>query len=245
MQSIERRQDGGVVVAIHQPNFFPWLGYFEKIARSNVFIFLDQVQFPKTGGTWCNRVKLLLSGQAHWMTAPVDRSFDGVKAIHEITFLNHVPWREKMLKSLSLNYAKAACYEEAMDFLRPLILNPENRVAQYNIDTVSAIADALGIGPGKFRYASRMQSKGNATELLVELTKEAGGQIYMCGGGASGYQEDKLFEISGLDLLYQNFEHPVYPQFSGQSFVAGLSIIDALMHLGLAGVRVLLMTNKG
>ena len=74
------------VVAIHQPNFFPWLGYFDKIARSDVFIFLDDVQFPKTGGVWSNRVKILIGGEARWSTAPIDRSFTGTRKICEMHF---------------------------------------------------------------------------------------------------------------------------------------------------------------
>ena len=73
-----------MIVAIHQPNFFPWLGFFDKIARADVFCLLDNVQFPKTGGTWINRVQLWINGKAAWATAPVDRSYSGVRRIREM-----------------------------------------------------------------------------------------------------------------------------------------------------------------
>ena len=69
-----------ILVAIHQPNFFPWLGYFDKIRRADFFILLDDVQYPKTGaGSWSNRVKVMINGEGRWLTAPVDRSFHGTR----------------------------------------------------------------------------------------------------------------------------------------------------------------------
>ena len=89
------------VVAIHQPNFFPWIGYFEKMARADSFIFMDNVQFPKKGGAWCNRVKLLIGGEARWVTASIDRNFSKTREIREMNFLSDNPWRQKIVKSLN------------------------------------------------------------------------------------------------------------------------------------------------
>ena len=74
------------VVAIHQPNFFPWLGYFDKIRRSDIFILLDDVQFSKTGGVWSNRVKVLINGEGRWLTAPVERNFHGTRNVNQMFF---------------------------------------------------------------------------------------------------------------------------------------------------------------
>lgn len=93
-------------VAIHQPNFFPWLGYFDKIARADIFLFLDDVQFPKTGGVWSNRVKLLIGGEARWVTAAVARNFNGTRTIREMKFLADNLWRDKVLKGLVTNYRR-------------------------------------------------------------------------------------------------------------------------------------------
>ena len=70
-----------------------------------------------------------------------------------------------------------------------------------------------------------------------------GGNVYLCGGGAVGYQKDEVFESSGINLLYQNFLHPAYPQFTSNEFVSGLSVVDALMNLGFEGVQRLLQNN--
>lgn len=100
------------VVAIHQPNFFPWLGYFAKIARSDYFVLFDDIQFPKTGGSWSNRVKLLVSGEARWVTAAIDRNYHGTRTIREMSFLAANPWREKTLKSIEANYRRHPYYLE-------------------------------------------------------------------------------------------------------------------------------------
>ena len=137
------------IVAIHQPNFFPWLGYFDKIARSDVFIFLDHVQLQKTGGTWSNRVKLLQGGEARWVTAPILRQFHGVLAIKEMEFQPANPWRDKLLKSLITNYSRAPFFVEVLELLEPLIRNPESKLARYNGAAVTAIVEYLGLATKK------------------------------------------------------------------------------------------------
>ena len=78
------REPAGVpgqrLVAIHQPNFLPWLGYFDKLARADVFILLDTVQFPKKAGSWMNRARLLVGGEPSWITVPVVRSYHGLRS---------------------------------------------------------------------------------------------------------------------------------------------------------------------
>ncbi len=225
------------VVAIHQPNYFPWLGYFDKIARSDVFILLDHVQFQKTGGTWSNRVKLLVSGEARWATAPIVRNFHGVRAIGEMEFQSNNPWRDKLRKSLDANYARAPFFRETLEFIEPLILNPENNLARYNGTAVMAIANRLGLPSGKFCWSSEMGVDEQASEMVISLARAVGCDAYMCGDGAKGYQEDTAFAAAGVDLIYQDFRHPVYPQVGSKEFSPGLSIIDALMNIGVDEVR--------
>lgn len=228
------------VVAIHQPNFFPWLGYFDKIARSDVFIFLDHVQLPKTGGGWSNRVKMLVAGEARWVTAPVRRAFHGVAPINEIEWADEQPWRAKLLKTLSASYVKAPHYRDTMVWLEPLILQPEGNLARYNMTVIRAIADRIGLSHEHCMTSSSLDGQGQANELLIDLTRKSGGNCYLCGGGAAGYQDDAAFAAAGLELRYQCFAHPVYAQAGQPEFSTGLSIVDALMNIGCGGVKGLL-----
>ncbi|MEQ8612613.1 MAG: WbqC family protein [Gammaproteobacteria bacterium] len=228
------------VVAIHQPNFFPWLGYFDKLIRSDVFIFLDDVQLQKTGGTWSNRVKLLISGEAKWVTGAIDRNYKGVRNINDMHFLKNSPWKEKMQKSINVNYANHPYYAETMEYIKPLLNSSETNVAEYNIRAVTLIAQKLGINSGKFKRSSDYSRKERSNELLCSLTRLVGGDTYLCGGGADGYQDQFIFQQNNINLCYQNFYHPVYHQLGTDQFVPGLSIIDALMNIGIANTAKML-----
>lgn len=224
------------IVAIHQPNFFPWLGYFDKIARSDVFVFLDHVQYQKTGATWSNRVMLRMGGEARWATAPINRSFHGVVQVNQIEWAAGQPWREKLIKSLEANYAKCRFFRETMNAVVPLIGNQEQNLARYNINAICGIADYIGLDVSHSVLSSSLGVAGQANEMLVALTRAVHGNAYMCGGGAGGYQDPSVFESSGVALVRQGFQHPVYPQAGGGEFLPGLSIVDALMNVGSAGV---------
>ena len=229
-----------LLVAIHQPNFFPWLGFFDKVARSDVFVFFDDVQYSKTGGTWSNRVRLLIGGDSRWVTAAIDRSFSGTREILDMNFLSEIPWRQKMLRSLEVNYRRCSFYPETMGLIEPLILNKESNVARYNILVVTKIAEHLGIDSGKIARASEFNIGSVSNERLCDLTLQVGGNAYMCGAGAEGYQDELVFEQRGVKLVNQDFIHPNYSQVGGGEFISGLSIIDAAMNLGWDGVRRLL-----
>lgn len=231
-------------VAIHQPNFFPWLGYFDKTIQCDRFVFLDHVQFPKKGGVWTNRVKLLINGDPRWVTAPVDRTYHGVKKILDVEFVKSPLWRSKLLKTLEANYRHSYYYHEVMDILVPLIEFPVNQVAQYNINAITALAELLKVPRSKFICSSELNIASTSTEMLIEITRKVGGTSYLCGGGADEYQEDTLFARDGIELVYQNFRHPTYHQRNVDHFGAGLSIIDAFFQVGFDGTKNLLMRRS-
>ena len=227
------------VVAIHQPNFFPWLGYFNKIAQADVFIVLDDVQQTKTGSNWSNRVKLFISAEARWVTAPISRPAHGTIALNQVEWAN-LPWREKLLKTLATNYQVAPFYDEAMRLLRPLIVNPEPNLAGYNLHAIRAIVSALGLRTDLMQ-ASQFAVSSASTQRLIDLTRAVGCTGYMAGGGAANYQDDALFARAGLTVKFQSFVHPVYSQAGAGEFTPGLSVIDALMHCGLARTSQLIL----
>jgi hypothetical protein len=224
-------------VAIHQPNFFPWPGYFDKIARSDYFVFLDDVQIQKTGGGWSNRVKMLISGQPKWVSAPIDRSYHGVREIRETVFKAHSDWRSDVLRSLQMSYRRAPYFNYTMELLEPLLMNREENVAIYNSLAIIRIAEELGIETSKCIWSSKLAHTGKSNDLLVSIVKALGSSRYMCGDGADGYQDDNAFKKASIELVRQGYSQRSYPQFGGKEFVSGLSVIDLLMNVGRRGAR--------
>jgi hypothetical protein len=235
---------GARLVAIHQPNFFPWLGYFNKLARADVFIVLDNVQFPKTGGTWMNRVRVVINGRPAWLSIPVMRAYHGVRSVREIQINSALPWRPRVLNTIQDSYARAPHFKAVFGFLADAIANPTDNLAEFNLAAIRLVAEALGLNPAKLVLGSSLVVEGKSTDLLVAMVKAVGGTAYLCGSGAGGYQDDAKFPEAGLELLYQQFQHPVYPQSNTATFTPGLSIIDVLMHCGFEQTRDLAMVHS-
>lgn len=234
-------------VAIHQPNFFPWLGYFDKIRQADIFVFLEDVQFQKTGGTWTNRVQILKAEAVEpcWLTAPVDRAFHGTRPVNQILFASHGDWRSNALRRIATCYRQAPYYAETMALIEPLIGAQHASIAAFNIDAVKQLLAALRLGGKTLLSSTAISTQSSSTQRLVDITRAVGGTHYLAGGGAAGYQDDALFSQSGIRLVYQCFSHPRYTQSGRAQFTPGLSIIDVLMHCGISGTsEILANTNN-
>lgn len=214
------------ICAIHQPNFFPWAGYFDKINQADIFIFLDEVACPRTSsGSWCNRVKLLNGNEPSWFGLPIKRE-SGVQLIKNIEFANKDYNTKKIFKSLQHNYKKSSYYEKAISLIEPLLMYPVDNLVEYNINAITTLSNRLGLQT-KFVRQSELSHSQHATSLLIELAQQVGADTYLCGNGAQGYQEDTLFAEAGIHLQYQN-KKPV------QNFIKDLNSEEAslsILHL--------------
>jgi hypothetical protein len=210
-----------VLVACHQPNFLPWLGYFAKLARSDRFVLLDRVQFPRTSrGTYTNRVQLLIGGQPAWLTVPVVR--EGVQAIGDVRIDDRQPWRRKALRSIEQSYARAPRFAEVMPVVRELLELDTDRIAVLNEEAIRRLAPEHA--HKLVRQSQLPPSDAAATDLLIDLVRAAGGDAYLSGDGADGYQEEPKYAAAGLGFRLLGFEHP------DTGAPPGLSIVDALMR---------------
>lgn len=189
-------------------------------------------------------MKFIVSGEPNWITAPIDRNYSGTRNINEMQFLPNNSWRDKTRKSIENSYRKHPYYGETIEMFLPLLLNEESNIADYNIHAITAILDYLGLDTSKLKRSSLSPFQTSSNELLCDLTLHAGGSTYLCGGGADAYQDEAVFVNKGIELRFQEFKHPVYVQKGGKEIVPGLSIIDAMMNIGLEATKALLL-NQG
>lgn len=221
-----------MICAIHQPNFFPWMGYFNKIATVDVFVFLDQVDFAKSGHSmqcYTNRVGILRNGEASWIHCPVLREHGG-QPIDTVRINNALDWRNKMKKILKDCYQATQYYDVVSSYIFELIDYQTDYISEYNIHIISELVKELDLKTKLVKQA-QFHTKEHSTKLLIELVKANKCDSYLYGGGGMKYQQNELFEEQGIELVSQNYQFPKYEQTS-QSFVSGLSILDTLFYCG-------------
>ncbi|MBM3509216.1 MAG: WbqC family protein [Alphaproteobacteria bacterium] len=223
------------VVAIHQPNFFPWLGYFDKIARSDVFVFLDHVAPPLGGSSRINRVEILINGKKAWLTVPIPRGREARQSIAALPLGVDTTWRAKIERTIAQTYARAPYAASVMPIVRDLLALPAPSLGYYNEQVIRSLCERLALTKAELVSSSALGIGAlNATDLLIAIVKACGGGTYLSGDGADGYQDVASYAAQRIGLVFQEYRQPSYPR-GGDDFVAGLSIIDALMHCGFEG----------
>ncbi|QLK25956.1 WbqC family protein [Natrinema zhouii] len=219
-------------IAIHQPNYLPWIGYFHKIRRSDVFVFLDDVEY--TSQSWINRNKIKTPDGWTWLTVPVRGSDGPIKAVD----VAGDAWRDTHRKSLQQNYGKAACFDEFADLFEETYAQSWDSLCELNVHLTRAIADRIGL-ECQFVRSSELDVTATNAERIVRLCDELDADRYLSGEGARSYLDRARFEARDISLEYQSVSQPRYEQrFDG--FVPELSIVDALMNVGSDGTNDLL-----
>lgn len=219
-----------MVVAIHQPNFIPWLGYFYKIKQSDVFVIIDQVQFTK--GSICNRNKIKgSSGDEILLTVPIKLSNGAHLAFNEIEIDYKQRWQVKMLNSIALNYKKTPYFEEYYSLLSVIINKTYPNLAAMNINLIRLICEKLNIQTKLVVASDLGVDFGQKNDMIVNIVKFFQGETYLSGNGARKYNDEVLFNKNGISLQYSTFHCPGYTQLWGD-FIPNLSVLDALFNVG-------------
>lgn len=228
-----------MIVGIHQPNYLPWIGYFVKIARSDRFILLDDAQYARGG--FINRNRIKTPRGPEWLTVPVRSAGRLAVPIGEIVPCHDTPWARTHLRTIETNYRRAPHYAEVMDsLLRPVLEAPREAavwasLASLNTELIRRICAGLGIDTPLVK-ASTIGVPSRGTRRLVDLVQSVGGTAYLSGRGGDRYQDAHAFAGAGIELLYNDFDPPRYPQLWG-AFEPNLSIIDYLMCCGPSAAR--------
>lgn len=230
------------MIAIHQPNYLPWLGYFAKMLQVDKFIFLDNVGFSK--GSVTNRVRIRMNGAVRWLTVPISTKLG--LTIDE-TFVARADWSDAHHTIVGDAYRKAPYRLEMLATLEPAwrAASRETTLASINGVLVNHLAAALEIKTPLI-WASDLTSepeidRASGDERLIALTRSQDvNGTYLSGRGAEAYQDANKFAAAGLSIKMTRFVHPKYPQTGVSCFTPGLSVIDAVAELGWVGTAQML-----
>jgi len=219
------------VVAIHQPNYLPWLGYFSKITQADVLVFLDNVQFSKN--SYINRTRILVNAAPRWLTVPVSvRLGDPIDAV----FPARPDWPSRHLDALAGAYRRAPAFRTCWPSVRGAVESaPAAALAAINRHLIERVAGHLGL-TCRFVAASTIDTGGAmGTDRLVRLVQAIDPTgVYLSGRGGAGYQSEQAFAAAGITLRYTEFGHPRYAQ-GADAFVDGLSVLDCVFACGWDG----------
>ncbi|MCK4820225.1 WbqC family protein, partial [bacterium] len=150
-----------MIVGIHQPNYLPWLGYFYKIARSDIFVFLDNAQYSKN--SFINRNKIKTPQGAAWLTVDVLTKGRFRQLINEVEINNDTFWSNTQEKTISQNYSKALYFEKYKNFFEDVYHRRWQKLVDLNEALITLSCDILGISGVKFIRASELNVRGQGT----------------------------------------------------------------------------------
>lgn len=215
-----------MIIAIHQPDYIPYPGYFYKIAKSDCFVFLDDAQYTNGGFSNWNRIKTP-QGELR-LKAPVKQTLGD--SIQEVTTRDYLGWKQKHLKTLKMNYCKAKFFEQIYSDFEQILIPEYKNIADMNIAIIEHLCRQLGIAK-RFERSSGLKLPSRREERVIDICKVFEGDVYFSGNGARAYQVEEHFNERGIELQYTNYKSITYRQQWGE-YIPNLSMIDYLFNNG-------------
>ncbi|MCF8307719.1 MAG: WbqC family protein [Bacteroidales bacterium] len=222
-------QNSRKVLSIHQPNFLPWIGYFDKIKKSDVFVILDEVQIPR-GKSVANRNKIKTPQGEMELVVPISKPKGNEgKITYLMARIADDKWTKKALKAIEHNYSKSPFFDKYFSIIKELF--SQGDFCQMNVDFIKYVVKELEINTEIELLSQQKGEFGNKNELIVNLCRHFDANVYLSGKGAKKYNDTSYLNRFDIQLEYQEFEHPVYDQLHGK-FIPYLSVLDLLMNHG-------------
>ncbi|MBZ0244665.1 MAG: WbqC family protein [Cyclobacteriaceae bacterium] len=224
-----------MIVSIHQPHFLPWLGYFNKVWNSDVFVWLHNVQYRKNYFQSRTKIKNPHTGEAFWLTVPVHATLG--TPIDEVVEANS-RWRASTCKTLEQFYRKAHYYNEFGPELIDLITTSDANLDQLNYRLFMTILKKLEYTGTVIRVEELLPLSAEPNERLIEICQKLNADTYIAGRGGKNYLNTEQWKEVGIKIIWQDFssEKVIYSQL-GTNFIPGLSIIDCLFNEGVVNTR--------
>lgn len=222
-------------IAVVQPSYIPWKGYFHLIQQADSFVFLDTVQYDKQG--WRNRNQIKTPNGPAWLTIPVNAhgTYAGL-TIRDVK-VHAKGWSNRHLQKLRLYYRKAPCFQEEFKWIEPFLREADdrfNKISDIDCFLTKVIAEHIGIRETAFLKASDLPVKSsNPSERLVKIVQALGGTRYLSGPSAKAYLDTECFKAAGIAVEWMHYDYPEYPQLY-PPFTHNVSILDLLFMTGSA-----------
>ena len=229
-----------MIVAVHQPQYLPWLGFFAKMIRADAFCYLNDVQFKKN--EWQNRNRIKTAQGWQWLTVPVRYRFP--QKINEVIINNTTNWPKKHLQALITNYSRAPFFKSYQSIFEDAFSKKWEFISELNIYLIERIRKALNIDTKPAGVSSDLDLSDEPTGRLIDICKNMGADTYLAGQGGVQYMDMKRFKNSGINVIIQNFEHPDYSQLF-EDFQSHMSIVDLLFNCGPKSMDVIRRANEG
>jgi hypothetical protein len=230
------------VIGILQPGYLPWLGFFEQMYRSDIFVIYDDVQFDK--GSWRNRNRIKSANGVQWLTVPVRLEFNEHPKVNEILIDNTSNWRKKHLLSIMQNFAKAPYLSKYRPVFEEAFSRDWARLIDLDMFFIRHLSEALGISR-QIVYSSTLGISGDRIERLINICKCFHANVFYEGAAGKDYIDPVMFSAHGISIVFQNYIHPTYDQVHGE-FVPYLSVIDLLLNHGDDSLKILIsQQNNG
>ena len=213
------------IVAIHQPQYLPWIPYCDKADACDIFVYLDNTQYQKNGLQ--NRNQIKTSQGAVWLTVPVQVSLG--QPISEVRIAN-THWTQKHIRTIEQSYARSEAFDFFKQELKPILERSWDHLADLDIAVTEWMFAQLGVVCQQVR-ASELGMSGAKDDLILAICKAVGADVYLSGQGAKAYQNEAKFRENGVELRYQAYYNQPYRQcFTG--FVPDLSALDLILNMG-------------
>ena len=217
-----------MIVSAHQPAYLPWLGYFHKMALSDVFVVLDDVQFEKN--SFINRNRVKTHNGPIYLTVPVLLKGHTDCTIRDIEINRNEDWRSKHWKTIYFNYKKAPFFSKYSEYFEDLYKNDWVKLNDLLNHTLSFFITELKIN-SVLHKQSDLGINSKKQQLILDLCKRLNAEMFVFGVLGKDYADAGLFAQEGVKILFQDYQHPVYSQMGGE-FVSSLSAIDLLFNVG-------------
>ena len=214
------------IVGIHQPNFLPWIGYFYKIMKSDIFVFLDDVQYVKR--SFINRNKIKTQRGEQYIRLPIHQKGKYKQSILNCELFNKKESIKELIRSIEANYGKSKYFKDYFDGFEKILFEETNSLVDVNISFIKWILEIMEVSVVFKRSSELKDISGTSTERLISICKSVNGDKYLSGFGGNKYQEKNMFDDANIELVITDFVHPTYPQLWGD-FIPNLSIIDLIL----------------